>query len=461
MFFFFPLRDEMRHIADIVSSSGVRRYIGHPPMVRPFERIINIINLNISDMEHNSFSHFVNYAGFLSSIVLVFDITKRIFKDRLEFAMLAGLLFVTHPVNVASVYRIDTISQQYATVFSLLFFRWLLINNDKNAYTFCRTVFLFSILIVLSKETALGRLIGLPFCAYLIRHIIGSGSPRKQLVNGTFTVLIVVSLYLITRQLYAGYMHFTYANRYHLDFSISSISNNIILFCGSLGYMGNTVNAFLFRERTTVMVDAILTFVVFGVTMVGFYILIKQHDRTNTYIVFSMLLLIFFGTIPVVLITKINELYSYGASPYFSILTALVLHTFYMSVLHKTSNVMYKRLLSYALISCFTFLIIWLGYSSYEKMSYANESSSKGKLYYDAIMKGLGDININGSVCINQYRNFTDKHYNFFIIPDDDMVDTMIDLIRKKNKIDIKLTVQDHSESCRYLLTAEESLRNY
>jgi hypothetical protein len=452
MFSFFPLMDEMRHITNSITSSGLKLYVGHPPMVRPFERIITLLNLRFSNPEYNHFSHLVNYIGFLCSTILVFVITKRIFNDQVGYAFMAGLLFVTHPINVASVYRIDTISQQYGTVFSLFFFRWLLSNDNKSTLIFCFITSCFAVLMVLSKETALGILFGLPFCAYMIRKTIGKKFLLKDLLYASFIVLVVGFIYVLLRQFYVQSMHLTYSKRYAIALSAINMGKNLLMYLGSLVYTGNSVDLFLHSNNTITAVSFALSIITFIIICGGIYALIKQNDKTNIRIGLFLFLLVIIGIFPAIFITKVNELYSYTGTPYFCMLTALLFYSCYMFIVSGVSNFKYRKLLSYCLVLLFAFLIIWLGYNSYKKLSYAEDSSIKGRSYYEAIIKQFNNINFNKSICLSKYPYFTEKHYNWFVIQDDALVEGIIDLINVKREKTIDYLIEKDSESCRYVL---------
>lgn len=459
IFFLFPFFEEVKHISDILVSSSWQKYVGSLPMIRPFERFINILNLRVSNPLNNFFSHLISYIGFLCSSLLVFDIAKKIFKDHFGYVSAALLLFVLHPINVVNIYEIDLISQLYATVFLLFFFRWLISHDFKNTRKYILTAFFFTCLTILSKDTSLGIVIALPVCAYIIRIANGDNCRWKHFLYTSCAIFIVELLYVIIRYSYINYIGKAVGNRYIITIS-TNMFVNITLYLGTLLYMGTTSDLFLHTNKILVLISIILSSLFLLIILYGAYVIISQKDVKNIYIGSALFILIVAGSFPVLLATKIAERYSYTSSPFFCLLAALLFTKCYLHASTLKLNVKYNCSLSRLLVLFFIMLLLWMGYSINSKLTYIEENSDKGRKIYAAISKWRNGKNFDKPFCLltkqasfskRHYSPLAIDHYSPFVI-DDEVVSFSVVLYNVLNHSDIKVLVREDSESCRYLI---------
>ncbi|MBI5675203.1 MAG: hypothetical protein HZC48_05145 [Nitrospirae bacterium] len=450
--------DEIRHIADGIHLISWRQFVGIAPFIRPVDKIFNVINAQISSPETNLFGHLVLYTGFICSVFLVFDIAKRILKGHTGYAFLAGLLFALHPLNVVNVYRLDLIAQQYATVFSLSLLRWSLIYDfqNRNASHFYVIAFCFINLSVLSKETSFAQLLCIPFCAYVIRDAIGDKCRFRYFLNVLYMVISIELLYMIIRHYYLQGYDLEYSTRYTIDLSPSNIFKNIYLYLGSLFYLGDTID-FMMKTHLNKIITGIFVSMIFLLMIIGgIYAVIRQKDIASIKIAMSFLLLAVAGAFPIVVISHISEHYDYSSSPYFCLLSVLLTCNIYTYVASKMTDKK-RKLISSLSVTCIVLILIWMGYSVSDKLSYADRKSDKAKIYYRAINEWLDKKDSHETVCIRKPANFTTQSYNFFITPDDDLVARIKFLVESLREINLTLLIQEDSESCRYLLSKTPS----
>lgn len=475
IFSLFPFYEDVVYIRSILDSSSWTKYvgyIGHVPLIRPIERIINILNLHISNPLNNYFSHLISFIGFLCSSILVFDIAKKIFKDHFVYVIAASLLFVLHPINVVSVYEMDIISQLYATVFLLFFFRWLLSHDFRNTKKYILTSLFFTCLTILSKDTSLGVLIALPVCAYIIRVADGDKCRRKHFLYTLCIIFIVELLYLLIRHSYINYIGNHLDSRYFITIS-TNIFINISLYLGSLLYMGTTSDLFLYTNKILVLISIVLSSLFLLIILYGAYVIFNQKDVKDIYIGSALFILIVAGSFPALLINKIAERYSYTSSPFFCLLAALLFTKCYLHASTLKFNVKYNYPLSRFLVLLFIMLLLWMGYSTNIKLTYIEKNSDKVKKLFAAISNWRSGKNFDKSFCLpmkqasfpkRQHSPFVDHkssdhhvtltrdHYSPFVI-DDEVVWYGVVLYNIVNYSDIKVLVQEDSESCRYLIS--------
>ncbi|HEY52542.1 MAG TPA: hypothetical protein G4N94_03710 [Caldilineae bacterium] len=97
---------------------------GKDPMLvfvfRPVERLINAIDISVLGVHSFLFSHLMGLTGFIASVYLVYFLARRLLVHKERGALLVALGFSAMTSNVLSIVQVDSLSQQFATMFTLL-----------------------------------------------------------------------------------------------------------------------------------------------------------------------------------------------------------------------------------------------------------------------------------------------------------------------------------------------------
>ena len=133
---------------EIFSSSGFA--------FRPIERVVNAIDATINGHSSTLITHVISLIGFSFSALLVFLITNYFYSEIPLLSFICTMLFIVSPNNVTSVTQIDTISQQYATVFVLFSFWWLLTKDNINQIYYYIILGISIFFALISKENPIG-----------------------------------------------------------------------------------------------------------------------------------------------------------------------------------------------------------------------------------------------------------------------------------------------------------------
>lgn len=453
MFSFWAYRDELRHLAHahrVIDTSEFKYFLGIKPWLRPLEVLVNYANVQLVGFEATYISHAVSLLAFLSCISLVFYIAKKFSVGPTYFPLIASALFAFHPVNVASIYRIDTMSQQFVTLFALIF---IVLLAKTKTISEKKVIFISSVLAVLlllSKETSLGLVAAIPFVSYIIRTAHVSDIPLRLMPELRsffiiwFIVLIILFIYVILRQDYVSNVMQNSATRYHVEFSIIGVIKNTIFSLSSLFYFGNTIDVFDGFKTDKVAITVFFSVFVMGLCFIGLWAIIKQKQIACIKIIIALSLLVLSGVFPAVLIEKVNELYSYGSSPFSSFLVALLACEGY-----KVVNLKY-RTLSMIIPILFVLLCSWMALGIVDKMNHAKVVNNRAKFMYSNIMMWINSSNRTEYLCFDNFDPPQDKSYNMFLSPDADLMSSVILYVRSATNKNITMEVNKGADSCAY-----------
>lgn len=134
-------------------------------------------------------SHFINVFLYLISIILLFNILRRLFRNyHPYFPFLVTVLFLIHPLHTEVVASLKNRDEILTFLFALLalqqFMRWA----DKNKVKFLIFGSLFYMLALLSKTTALSFLLIFPLTMYFFSDI----KNRRLLIFAGVTVFVTI-----------------------------------------------------------------------------------------------------------------------------------------------------------------------------------------------------------------------------------------------------------------------------
>ena len=263
----FPYFDDTAHVEWVVAYGA--SFLHHPesPMFRPFERLI--IGLSWK-MPGNGFwfAKTFSLAVLLLKTWLVSVLGGMLLRDRhplLRFAV--PILFLLHPMHVASVIKIDTISENLASLFALalalVVARLAFVPDEElsngRVCRFALAAAALSLLGMLSKEAYLGVAAATPLLVSVaaLRERGKSKARFALLVASGLTVAAMTAYFLLRRQ--AGYTLAggDAANRYRFHLGLNFLLNAATSFGASL-FPGSTLKIFVHFDLFYVLLSAAL-----------------------------------------------------------------------------------------------------------------------------------------------------------------------------------------------------------
>lgn len=455
LFSFWAYRDELRHLSHMVRLSSPRDFVGIPPWIRPLEVLVNYANTRVFGYEVMHLSHFVSFSAFLVSISLVFVLACRMANRALPAAILAAAFFAFHPVNVSAVYRIDTISQMLVALISLSYLYWLVSRPSLATMSAFLGGCAFTILLLLSKETSLGLILGVPIAAALVRFFSAEqGSPAQsadlraigRLLIGALSLLVA---YAALRHAYIMSVLGPTGTRYEVNFSVFNMLKNSALSLASLMYLGDSVELFLNRSRGAIVVTAILSAGVLFLSVLGAVSIVRGSDRMAQVWAGALVLMIAAAQFPAVLIQKVNELYSIGPSPYFSLLISLLGWNGYLFLRHRTRKA--GMLIPVSLVA----LLGWMGVAVAAKLAYAEEENRRARVMYAKLDESIVAARTGGVVCIEAFSPTYTQSYNMLISPDEDLMHSVMLYVAAQQALPLSLELDQSSAGCRYKVSVK------
>ena len=271
--------------------------------------------------------HLVDFFLHFSCVLGIYLLTLRLTKKKLV-SLLAGLIFLIHPINAESVFWISSTSALFASFFYvwgfLAYVQWRLSQRKWRHLFFVLTLLAF-VLGLASHE----RIITFPLVLLWYDFVFKQFKKSKKWVGKIASHLpfwILVSAYLWLRNIVAQ------AHGLSGDYNYN-LSNLVFNFAGNLfGYVGELIASFHFIPFYDLARSSLPSykFIVLGLLIIGLLIIKKLFNRfqLNRLAVFSIgwfiiLLLPFLG------LGNIAERHVYPAHLGFSILVALLLNWVY------------------------------------------------------------------------------------------------------------------------------------
>lgn len=267
----YPFFDDIEHVQWVVAYGA--SFLQHPesPMFRPFERLIVGISWR---MPGGGFwlAKTSSLIFLLVKTAMVASLCRTLLGRRwplLRFAI--PILYLVHPMHVASIIKIDTISENLASLFDLAVVATLapLCMSEApvtraTAFRISLTVAGWSILGMLSKEAYLGMAAASPLLVAIAASRPGAGRQTRSAfaISGSFTA-ITLALYFALRRA-AGYhlvsgTAYTPA-RYQFHFGWNVLLNAVASFGASL-FPGSTLKVFVHFDLAYIVLASSLVLV--------------------------------------------------------------------------------------------------------------------------------------------------------------------------------------------------------
>ena len=317
--------------------AGVRPFDG---FFRPLERGVNLLNVRWFGLYDLRFAHAAGLAGLLSVVVSTYALGRLLpcsaLSARLPMALpaylstglapaLAAAFVAVSSLAVASTVQIDTLSQQFVTVFALLFLHALLAAKARSSWPLYALAYGFALLALLSKESAPGLVAAVPLAALLFRPPARTerrGALRArlgELFGDLLGVALVAALYLALRIVSGVGFGDADAGQYNLQLTPARLLQNLALYGGSLLYTGgSTLDLLPVLKPGRVAVSGLLTAVLLIPSLVGAAHLVRKRLFRRPLL--GLFLLTLAGTFPVVLTEQVSELYTHGSLPFYALL---------------------------------------------------------------------------------------------------------------------------------------------
>lgn len=271
MFFIPPMADDLWHISN-AKHYGLNVFFKGEQFVRIWERILFALNYTIHDEEHYFQSAF-SFFGFMLGIVLVYLLARRWWPDRTSLPLVAAILFAFHSANTASVYQTDTFSQLLNAILILVCLLWFTSRPAMLGGKFHLVGIPLACATMLTKETALGVVFGLPLVTVALRYLVYRDPTReilRDMLIGYVGLFVFFGLYMMMRAYLGATLGIEVQNvRYTLTLSPFILAKNIAMLTGSVAYIGSTIEIMVTPDATRVAISALLTLISFALMAGG------------------------------------------------------------------------------------------------------------------------------------------------------------------------------------------------
>jgi len=353
---------------------------------RPLEQGVNALNVRLFGYDDLSFSHAVSFVGFLTAIACVYGLGRLLHPRSPLPAALAASLLAFSSLTPANVIQIDTISQQYAAVFVLLFLICLLVApTHRRSLWLYLLGYLFALLALLAKETTPGLVAAVPLAALLMRWHDLRDHPgrafRGALVH-YLGVVAVLAVYLALR-LSLG-IGLSGDAQYDLQFSPLRVLKNVAFLGGGLFYIGgSTLDLLPVLKPGRLALSSVFTLTLFVTSLIGGVRLLRS-SRASALPLVGLLLLAAAGMFPAALTAQVHELYIYGSLPFYALLLGICFPRGIAAVAERFS----AKPFVYPAAALFSLgLFAWLAWGSYEKVTLTKGLTDASRGYFEQAVR--------------------------------------------------------------------------
>jgi len=380
---------------------GFEIFRGEDFFFRPLENFVHALNLSLVGPDSSILSLGVSLAGILISTCLVFAIARRLLPGRPVYPLLAAGYFALHSSAVSSVIQIDTISQQYATVFALGGLLWSISGPARGrALHFAGLVTLW-FLCLASKETGFGLVCA---CPLAVLFITGSSprwartSNRNLLLLGMGASALALAVYFLARSASDAdlsldrLMRIPDGDRYQPTINPITILGNTFQLVAVTSYIGSSLDFFPSIRLPRVLLSSSITLIAAVISLRGLSRLIwpgasvTEQERRSRWATLSALLVLCGGSmVPAIALGKVSELYSYALLPFVALALA------YLWVMGG------ERLPDFGLAwrvtawSAVLLAAIWMAIGVKEKVDLAVRLSARSREIFVALDRQIGE----------------------------------------------------------------------
>jgi hypothetical protein len=305
-------------------------YAGEP-MFRPLE--LFVLQLSYGLTGSAGLARAINFAAFVVSIGLVFRLALHLAPHAPAVPFLAAALFACHPVNVATVAQIDTVSQNLATLTVLGAFAWYLLAPQERPLLYHAGGAALAGLALLSKEVVVGPIFALPLALALV-DLFARAQPAPAALRRGLVILAAMALifiaYLGMRTLAGAVLVAEEdAPRYSLGRDPLAVVKNVALLLGSTAWLGSTIDLFLTGDPWRRAASAAASLAVNGLALAGLVLMLRDLcrgilGRAEAVMMGAVTLMMLSTVFPVALIGWPSEVHSFLPVPFYSLLVAVL-----------------------------------------------------------------------------------------------------------------------------------------
>jgi hypothetical protein len=325
--------DDMRnHVW--ATTHGFNITLNEDRFFRPLENLVNAANTWLLGPDRNALNFFVALFGLVASAHFVMRLARRVYPESRTYPFLAGGYFALNSLAVGSVIQMDTISQQYATVFTLAACTWMMNEPPSRSRTHLVVTTLLLLLALSSKESALAVVAVLPLVMVLLQR---PNRPfplmsRTEIVGRLGITLLAFGIYIAARIAIGtkGWGDHGSLNAAIVGDPLHWIKQSIVMLA-PLFYIGSTLDLFPWASPLRIGLSVALTSILMLCAGLGIRTLWSDSragriiDRPSLRAPLGLLLLMGATLFPAVVTDHVSETWTYGPLPFASLLFWLLI----------------------------------------------------------------------------------------------------------------------------------------
>jgi hypothetical protein len=321
-----PYADDFLLLIAVEAGIGGGAYAGQF-MFRPLELLV--LQLSYALTDGPGLARAISFVAFLASIALVFRLAMQIAPQLPALPFVATAVFACHPVNVATVAQIDTVSQDLATLTVLGAFAWYLLGPRHRPALYHGAGAALIVLALLSKEVVVGTMFALPGAVAMV-DLWARSQPwptvaRRALAIGG-VVLALFLIYLGLRGL-AGAVLLVEEDYHRYTFASGPLNTlkNVVLLLGSAAWLGSTLDVFLTGDPLRRALSALVSLAVNGLAVAGLLVILRDFcqglaERRSLVMIGAVALMLLASLFPVALTGWPSEVHSFLPVPFYALL---------------------------------------------------------------------------------------------------------------------------------------------
>ena len=423
---------------------GFEIFRGESFFFRPLENFVHAVNLFLVGPDSNLLSLAISMAGILISTCLLFAIARRLAPDRRGYPLLAAGYFAFHSSAVSSVIQIDTISQQYATVFALAALLWSISGPTRGQGVHFVGLVLLWFLCLVSKETSFGLVFACPLAVLFLKEIcpaLERFSIRKLLLLGISASLVALALYLLARSGSDANMtldrltSMREGTRYRPTFNPIALLQNAFQLTAVTSYLGSTLEVFPSIRWPRVVLSSVMTLIAAAISLWGLLGLVsrrrgmaEEERRSNRATLLALLLLCGGALVPTIAAGKLSELYSYALLPFVALTLGYLLVLGWEGM--PGSGLAWRAAAWVAVV----LVAIWMAVGVSEKVQRAVRLSDRSREIFVALERQIGETSAAKQLTLCPERAGTaGPEYSIFFRSDTALAAQMLPYLSRRH----------------------------
>ncbi len=375
---------------------------GENPFFRPLEHFVNAVNLSLVGPDSSALSLGVSLAGLLISTCLVFAIARRLSPDRRAFPLLAAGYFALHSSAVSAVIQIDTISQQYATVFALFAVSWSISGAARGRSVHFAGLVVLWFFCLVSKETSLGLVFACPLAVLFVKGTcprLARMTSRDLLVLGLCASAAALAIYLLARSASDAnmalerIMSVREGTHYRPSFDPINVLRNTFQLAAATSYLGSTLDLFPSLRLLRVVLSLSMTLIAGAIGLWGLLGLLSpgahveaEQRRSGRAILFALLVLYGGSLVPTIALGKVSELYAYSQLPFVALILGYLLVLGWERL--PVSGLGARSAAWVAVLSA----ALWMAVGVEEKVDLAVRNAARSRQIFVALERQIGEM---------------------------------------------------------------------